>query len=153
SQRPRHQLWEQPPAALKEAVEQVRPFFKQAAATAQDDKRSVPERSAAARLLGYGPFATAAPALQGLLTPQHPSEIQLAAVRALALHDNPKTAELLLAPWTGYSPTVRREVLEALFAQASRVDQLLTAIEQKKVLAGQLEPSRIEQLRKHPNAK
>ena len=70
-----------------------------------------------------------------------------------SLHAQPDVAELLLAAWTGYSPAVRREVVEALFARADRLPQLLTAIEQKKVLSNQLEPLRVEQLRKHPNAK
>jgi putative heme-binding domain-containing protein len=48
---------------------------------------------------------------------------------------------------------VRREILEASFARAERLPTLLQAIEEKKVLAGQLEPFRVEQLRKHPDAK
>jgi putative heme-binding domain-containing protein len=47
---------------------------------------------------------------------------------------------------------VRSEVLEALFARADRVGKLLDAIEQKKVNAGQLDPARVLQLRKNPDA-
>jgi putative heme-binding domain-containing protein len=130
----------------------VQPFFERAAAAARDGKRSVADRVAAARLLGYGPFEIASTPLQELLTPQNPAELQLAAIRALSLHDDPKVAELLLAPWTSYSPTSRREVLEALFARTDRLGQLLTAIEEKKVPTAQVEPARLEQLRKHPNA-
>ena len=153
SGRSRALLWEKPPAALQDAVEQVRPFFGQAAATARDEKQPLADRLAAMRLLGHGPFATAAPVLQDFLTPQQPGDVQLATVRALALHDNPKAAEILLAGWAGQSPSVRREVVEALFARADRLAVLLTAIEQKKVAPGQLEPFRIDQLRKHPDAK
>jgi putative heme-binding domain-containing protein len=130
----------------------VRPFFEQAAATARNGKRPVAERLAAARFLGYGPFATAAPALQALLAPQSPAEVHLAAVRALGQHENTQVAALLLEPWASYGPAVRREVLEALFARPDRLEALLTAIEKKQVLAGQLEPARLEQLRKHPSA-
>ena len=94
-----------------------------------------------------------AAALRDLLKPQTSSDIQLAAVRALANQDYPKVAETLLASWEGYSPQIRREVLEALFARPDRVSQLLDAIEAKKVFAGQLEPSRLDLLRKYPNAK
>jgi putative heme-binding domain-containing protein len=87
------------------------------------------------------------------LSPRNSTELQLAAIRALSLHENPKIAAMLLTSWGGYSPAVRREVLEALFARPERLSDLLNAIEQKKVLAGQLEPFRLEQLRKHPNAK
>src|SRR5262249_52409709 len=78
--------------------------------------------------------------------------VQLAAVRSLALHAGPAISETLLAPWSSYSPAVRREVLEVLFSRPDRLAQLLTALEQKKVLAAQLEPARLEQLRKHPHA-
>jgi putative heme-binding domain-containing protein len=71
----------------------------------------------------------------------------------LANQDHAKVAEVLLASWEGYSPQIRREVLEALFAGPERVSQLLDAIEAKKVFAGQLEPSRLDLLRKYPNAK
>jgi putative membrane-bound dehydrogenase-like protein len=149
SSRPLGRLLEQPPPGLKDAVEQARPFFKRAAAVAQDGKRPVGERIAAANLLAAGPFATAAPPLQDLLGPQNPSELQLAAVRALSAHDHAEVAGLLLAGWGAYSPALRREVLEALFARTDRVARLLDAIEHKKVQAGQLEPFRVQQLRKH----
>jgi putative heme-binding domain-containing protein len=42
-------------------------------------------------------------------------------------------------------------VLEALFARDDWLPQLLTAIQEQRVLAGQLEPFRKERLRKHPN--
>src|SRR5205085_1683586 len=113
--RPLNRLWDQPPTGLKPAVERAQTFFQRAAATAHEEKRPVAERIAAARLLGYGPFSTAAPALQGLLSPQNPGEVQFTAARALSLHDNPKVADMLLASWGSYSPSLRREVLEALF--------------------------------------
>ncbi len=153
SARPLARLWEQPPPALKDAVGRARALFEQAAAVARDEKRPAAERAAAVRLLGRGPYGPLAAVAPGLLTAQAPPEVQLAAVRALALHARPQVAELLLAPWAGYSPAVRREAAEALFARADRLPALLTALEQKKVLANQLEPLRLEQLRKHPNAR
>jgi putative membrane-bound dehydrogenase-like protein len=146
-------LWDQPPPALKETVEQVRPFFARAAAIARDEKASLGERITAIHLLGYGPFEVAVPVLQGLLNPQESADVQLAAVRALALQDNSKVTDILLASWGGFTPAIRREVLEALFAQVGRLLDLLTAIEQNKLAATDLEPSRIEQLLKHTNAK
>jgi putative membrane-bound dehydrogenase-like protein len=153
SQRPLSLLWLSPPPALREAVEQTRPYFVRAANSVQDDKARLPERIAAARLLAYGPDGVAAPALQKLLAPQQPGDLQLAAVRALSQHNSPRVAETLLRPWGSYSPAVRREVLEALFARPERLPVLLSAIEQRHVLPGQLEPFRIEQLRKHRNAR
>src|SRR5207247_1747011 len=116
-------------------------------------EKVISERLSAIGLLGFGPFATAADALPRLLVPQEPQEMQLAAVRSLSQHTNPKVADLLLKSWGGYSPSVRREVLEALLAWPERVQTLLDAVAKKNVLAGQLEPARLEQLRKHPNVK
>ncbi len=151
--RPLSRLWEAPPPALKEAVARALPFFKRAAAAASDPKAPAADRVAAARLLGAGPYSLAAPALQDCLAPQNPAELQLVAVRALSAHDNVKVPDVLLSGWGGYSPTVRREVLEALFARPARLTALLDAIEAKKVLGGQIEPLRLEQLRKHPDAR
>jgi len=152
SGRPLSKLWDQPSDALKEAVQRVRPFFDRAAITARDEKRPMNERLAAVGLLGYGPFGAAQAPLKELLAPTAPGELNLAAVRALSFQDNAKVADILLEQWGSYGPALRREVLEALFARTDRLKQLLDAVEAKKVLAAQLEPARLDQLRKHPNA-
>jgi putative membrane-bound dehydrogenase-like protein len=153
SSRPLARLWDQPPPALKDAVERARPFFTQATVTARDAGRTLEERTSAIRFLGYGPFVIASAALPEFLGPQNAKEIQLAAIRSLSLFDQPKVVGMLLTAWNSYSPGARREVLEALFARPERIAGLLDAIEKKQVLAGQLEPLRLEQLCKHPNAK
>jgi putative membrane-bound dehydrogenase-like protein len=153
SQRSLSGLWEKPPPEIKEVLEQTRPIFRRAAETAQDEKRSSQERIAAARLLAFAPLATALEPLGELLQAQKPSDLQTAAVRALANHaDSVRVADILLARWGGYSPALRREVLEALLARPERLSRLLDAIEQNKVLPGQLEPARLEQIRKYPGA-
>ena len=142
-------LLERPPDGLKAEVRVVRSFFAWAAEAAPAAKRPLADRLTAARLLGYGPFSLAKPALAKLLSPRQPPELQLAAIRALALHPQSEVAPTLLAAWSGYSPAVRRECVEALFARADRLQALLSALEKKTVLGGQLEPARVEQLRKH----
>jgi putative heme-binding domain-containing protein len=131
----------------------IKPIFVSSAATAQDEKLPADVRLSSVRLLAYGSWSDAAGALKNLLQPQNSSELQLAAVRALANQDHPQVAEILLSSWEGYSPQVRREVLEALLGRSSRVAVLLDAIGNKKILPGQLEPSRLDQLRKYPDAK
>jgi putative heme-binding domain-containing protein len=145
-------LWDSPPAKLKNAVQTVLPFFDQAGKTAQDEKASLDDRLTAVRLLAIGPFQTAAPALEELLGPQHPSKIQIAAVAALSGHGNAQVAGLFLKHWGSYPPEVRREVVNALFVDKGRVKQLLAAIDAKKVLLTQLEPARLDLLKKYPDA-
>jgi putative membrane-bound dehydrogenase-like protein len=144
-------IWEKPPEALREAVTKVRRLFEQAAVTAADTRADATERENAVRLLGSGPFALLNAAAAKVLSPQTPSEVQRAAIRALASQSQPRVGELLLEGWAGYSPIVRREALEALMARSERVDQLLNAVERKTVLPMHLEPQRIDQLRKHSN--
>jgi putative heme-binding domain-containing protein len=127
-------------------------MFELAAKRSRDAKRSPIERRDALRLLGHGPYTLMESAAKDLLTPQSPPEIQSAVVRSLSIQPTPEVAELLLTGWNGYSPAVRREVIEAIFARADRLPRLLKALEQKKVASNQLEPMRLEQLRKHPNA-
>jgi putative membrane-bound dehydrogenase-like protein len=138
--------------ALAETREQAKVLFAQSARIAKDEKQPLKERLAAVRLISFGPFELLAGDLAELLTPQQPPEVQLAAVRGLAVPTNSKVGPLLLAPWGSYSPAVRREATEALLARPERVAAFLDAIESKQVLPLQIEPSRLDQLRKYPNA-
>jgi putative heme-binding domain-containing protein len=141
-----------PPAGAKDAADRIERFFRQAAETAQDEKAKPAARVAAARLLSYGPFRLAAEPLAGLLQPKSPPDVQSAALRALAGYDDPKVGPLILGPWEGYGPTLRREALEILLARKDRVTALLDAVETKRVLVSQIEAARADSLRKHADA-
>ncbi|HET6883411.1 MAG TPA: PVC-type heme-binding CxxCH protein [Pirellulales bacterium] len=142
-------LGRQPPAALGELLDAMAPLYQQAAETAQDERRPVDERTAAARLLADAPFTLARPALEALLEPRQPAVLQVAAVRALSVQEDAKVAEILLAAWNRSTPAVRQEALEALFARPDRLLALLVAIERKQIVATELDAARGEQLRKH----
>lgn len=146
-------LWDRPPASLKEAAARARALFEGAAATARDEKGPAEARVAAVRLLAVGPPALAAAVLGELLSPRQPVEVQVAAARGLGALEGAAVAGPLLEGWTGYSPAVRREVLEALLSRPERAGALLDAVEKKQVAAGQIEPARTDQLRRHPDAK
>lgn len=143
--------WLATPTA-KEALTTVGPFFRQAADTARDEKATPAARVAAVRLLGSGPFALVGEPLARLLNPRSPAEVQAAAMRALAGFTDKQVGPILLAAWDGYSPALRREATEVLFARPDRLTALLDAIEAKKVSAGHIEAARAEALRKHPDA-
>ncbi len=151
--RPLNRIWDNPPAALKNAVSKLRQSFERAAATAENDRESTDTRLAAVRLLSQGPTTIAAPALKRLLVPQSPDVLQSAAVQALSLHDGAGIAAILIESWAASGPAVRREIQEALFARAGRIPDLLNAIEQKQIRPLQLDAARVDQLRKLPNAK
>lgn len=153
SQRSLDDLWESPPAGLRKSLDGVRRFFEQAAREARDEKQALATRLAGVRLLALAPPTMALENLEPLLTPTESQDLQLAAIRALAGKSHPRVAGVLLASWSNASPVVRRELLEALFARNDRLQALLSAIEENKVKAGQLEPARLAQLRKHPDPK
>jgi putative membrane-bound dehydrogenase-like protein len=145
-------LWDSPPPALKPAMARARQLFEEAATAARDTARSATERGSAIRLLGRGPFALLSVAAPELLATTSPPEVQIATIRALSGYPEASVAGLLLKPWGTYTPSVRREAVEAMFARSDRLPHLLDAIEHKTVLAAQLEPVRLDQLRKHADA-
>src|SRR5262249_20247670 len=103
------QFLEQP--ARAKTAETVRAFFTGSAAALKNGTSTLAERLSAARLLGFGPFNTAKAQLPDLLSPTQPRELQIAAVRGLAMHNEPSVGLMLLKPWSGYSPEVRRAAL------------------------------------------
>lgn len=153
SRRSLDDLWAKPPESLRKSLDGVRSFFDQAAREARDGKRSLEIRLSAVRMLALAPPAMALDNLEPLLTPTESQDLQLAAIRAIAGKSDPRVTGVLLASWGNASPVIRREVLESLFARTERLQALLSAIEANKVKAGQLEPARLAQLRKHPDVK
>jgi len=153
SRRSLAKLLDKPPATLVAAAPRLTALFTQAIKSASDETASAPDRLAAVRLLSHAPFKLAGEPLAALLAPQVPQEMQTAAVAALSANDDPGVAPKLLAGWDGYTPNLRREVLEALFARTDRLDHLLTALEKGDVAVGHLEPARRSQLTAHADPK
>jgi putative membrane-bound dehydrogenase-like protein len=144
-------LWEQlQPSTLRR---ELLASFERAAKEASQDAWPISERLIRVRIVGSGPADVALANLPKLWSAQQPQEIQLAAVRALAATGSPEVASRLLEAWPTFSPAVRREAQEILLARPDRAAKLLDAIAAGKIQVNQIEPARVEQLRKHPNAK
>jgi putative membrane-bound dehydrogenase-like protein len=128
----------------------VRPYLQKvlglAERRADDEKLAIPARVEAIGLLNLAEFDVAKPALVRFLGPKQPPELQLAAAQALGRRQEKEVASLLLAGWKSYSPSVRREVLDAIMRQRNRFPALLDAIEQGVVGAGELDALRQRQL-------
>ena len=112
----------------------------------------VEQRIAAARLLALSEFDLARPALLAVLTPQSPAELQHVALQSLVGHADEGVATAVIERWPVLSPSLRREVQEALLARSDRTLALLTALEQGKIKTAEIDPARIQQLRKHARA-
>lgn len=124
----------------------------QAKRAAVDAKRPVDERVSAVRSLALTTFADVEGLLEGLLDSREPPAIQAATIQTLSRFESDTIADLIIAAWDGFSPAVRGEATEALFARRDRLPALLTAIEDELIIGSQLEPTRIQLLLKHPDA-
>lgn len=129
-----------PPASS--TAERLRRLLTQASQDALDATRSIEQREQATRLLSYGEFEDSRAVLVSLLAPRHPTEIQFAAVKALADYSDPKVGSLLLEAYTGLTPAVRKEAVETLLARAERHPLLLDALESRLISLTQITTTR-----------
>lgn len=123
-------------------------LVEEAARVAQGDG-PVDHRLPAIALLAMGEPDRALKVLPGLLDSRQPGSVQLAAVQALGGLDDSSVGPLVLAQWRSMSPVVRREAAEVLFARRDRLESLLSALEAKTLLPGDIDPDRARQLRMH----
>jgi putative membrane-bound dehydrogenase-like protein len=123
-------------------------------ALALDAQSPVDQRLSAIGLLGYTEAATSGDALVRLLAPQHPADLQAAAVRAIVqLHDAPTASRLVDASrWQSYTAQLREAVLSALIAEDQQVTVLLDAVERGAVPATAVGPLRRSRLMTHRDA-
>ena len=124
----------------------------EARATTADNLATQYARNSALRLLGRFPADRSADiaTLTTLLKPQHPAEIQSAAVAQLAKLGGTDSAVALLADWKAHSPALRESVLSALLARPAWIEALLTALERGQVAATQISPAQRQKLTTHP---
>ena len=126
----------------------------QSSALALDGKAAGDQRLAAITLLGQTDEATAGETLARLLAPQHPADVQSAAVRAIVqLHDRTAASRLVDAGrWQSFTAQVREAVLSALVADDQQVAVLLDAIESGAVPPTALGALRRSRLMTHRDA-
>jgi putative membrane-bound dehydrogenase-like protein len=144
--------WTKPPMNAADALAKLRKRFEAAATQLNSEKNSSNEKISAAALLAFGPFDLVGPALVEALTPSVSSDVQLAAVKALAAHTDAKVAEYLLKNWKGYGPSLRVAVLDVMLSRPERVLALLDAIEQKQLSPAELSTVQLQQIKSHPNS-
>lgn len=119
--------------------------------TAEDEDKSIAERVAAIRLLGFIDYGVAGEVLTEVLNPRSSPKIQLAAVDALSRMQNKNVSTSLLRNWSGFSPAVRTEVIDALLGSSGRIDSLLNAIKEKRVKLNEVARDKKDLLTNHPD--
>jgi putative heme-binding domain-containing protein len=138
----------------RSAIARVEKILSHSSAVALDDKAPAARRLEAIGFLGYSDLATAGSTLESLLAPSHASEVQIAAVRALAqLPERAAAASLVDRDrWLAFTPDVREAVLSVLLTGERHIQVLLDALQTESIAATAVGPSRRNRLRNHRDA-
>jgi putative heme-binding domain-containing protein len=138
---------------LRGALQRLEPLFTLARANSRDPAATEAGRMAAIRLLGRqaGQHTNDLELLGALLGPRQSTPIQRAALAALARQSDNGAAGVLIAGWSGDSPALRNEVLDALLSRPSWTQALLQAIERGLVPPGQISAAHQQKLSRHSN--
>jgi putative membrane-bound dehydrogenase-like protein len=136
---------------LREVRRRVDEMFRDALKVAADQDRPIAVRLPAVGLLGYDDDDETAERLQELLAPQIPQLLQLAAVAALSNGGRDRLGERLIAGWSGYSPQVRRRVVDALLRSVPLMDGLLDALAARRIQPAEIDLDAKQILTNYPN--
>ena len=139
-------------AAGGKAGELLAELLATARQTAGDPEKPVADRVAAIRTLKLSSFEKTGKLLGGLLNLQQPGEVQSAVLETLGEFSDDKVATLIVDQWRGFSPLVRAQATETLLSRSSWISTFLKAVEDDNIARGDVSPSRIELLRRHPSA-
>jgi putative heme-binding domain-containing protein len=127
-------------------------LVRESAALAADPHAPLPERVQSVRLLALGPAGQGGDVLAGLLGPQHPQEVQIAAVDALGRVARPDIARLLISSCRGASPAVRAAIVHQLLARSERSGAVLDALAAGTLTPADIPVSRRTNLLRHHDA-
>ncbi len=129
----------------------VEEMMKRASAVSLKTDEPMERRLVAIGLLSHADFSVAGAALSELLAASQPSEIQIAAVRALSQIPNRAAGAALVQRehWNGYTPAVREAVLAGMLAQTNLLEALFIGLEAGNVPPWTVNPERRNNLMKH----
>ena len=129
----------------------IESLFKRAADVALEDTQLLATREIAVGLLAYATLDFIEPILPVVLSPRVPQSLQRAAVYALGKHDSEAIPGMLLESWSGFSPVVRRAVVDVISTRPAGIQELLAAIEAGKVHRAEIELDNKQTLLRHPD--
>ena len=141
-------------AQARSARDRMEVLLSRSSTLALDPTAPADQRLTAIRLLSHAEYSVAGQTLENLLTPNHPSEIQVAAVRALAQLPDRAAVATLVDPrrWQAFTPYVREAVLSILTTGEQQTRVLLDAVEKGALAGTELGASRRNRLVNHRNA-
>ncbi len=142
-----------PIATLNILEKKSKPIHAEARKVAASPKASIKEKLGAIRLLacGLGDDREDQKLLARYLIPQTPNEVQFAVIKQFGRSTDPRVPNLLLAPWKGYSPPLRNQVLDTLFTWPVWTTLLLEKVKTNQVPASEIDAFRRQRFLQHPN--
>ncbi|MBI5801024.1 MAG: c-type cytochrome [Verrucomicrobia bacterium] len=115
-------------------------------ALVNDAKAPLDERLKAAQTARQLKNDAARDALLKAITPGNPEPLVLEAIAGLSQLGAPATTEALFAQWKNFSPAARRAAAETLASRNNWASQLLSELEQKRILASDIPAATIRSL-------
>jgi putative membrane-bound dehydrogenase-like protein len=139
---------------LQGVVDSLAGLFAAARAKLADKKGGGEEQTLAVRLLGRGldQHEEDVKRLASLLVPQTPEDLQAAAVTTLGKLRDARVPELLLKGWKGYGPALRSRVVDVLLQRQGRINAVLDALQDKRILTFEIDAVRRQRLLQHRDA-
>ncbi len=128
-------LLKDPLPQTHELTESVKALLDESASCAIDSSRTTEDRVAAVGLLSSQSPTTLTAALESILTPGQPAELQQAAIQAAGLN----ATDLVLQRWKQLPPPVRSQALTLLLARPATTQQLLNLM-----ASGTISPSVVD---------
>lgn len=137
--------------ALAKMLVKADPIFAQARTTANDASASPADRIAAAALLSRNPAsrADAMTALTAWLEPQHPAEVQAAAMRALGNTGAKEVPAALAKAWPACSPATREAAFGVWMSREPWAFDFVQRIERGELAASAVDTVQRARLIKH----
>jgi putative membrane-bound dehydrogenase-like protein len=138
---------------LKAAIRRLDNLFDAARSTLADKQADRETQLEAVRLMGRDSEHQAQDRvlLANLLTLQTPPEVQAAAVEALGKNRQTQIPDLLLRGWKAHSPKLRGQILDVLFRRDDGATAVVEALEQKQILAADMDAPRRQRLLQSKN--
>lgn len=137
-----------PPA--RPVATRLQTLFEAARRATTDEAVAPPDRIAALRILGRSEASIQdVPLLLTLITPQHPPELQSAALATLARSKSPVIAKQLLANYRSLAPGLRTQTSDILLSRDAWRDELLSALESNLIAPADLDAATRQRLLDH----
>jgi putative heme-binding domain-containing protein len=146
-----HALLSNPPAELKGSLRGLDGRWASARIKV-DTNAPIPERLTALDVLARGRADLAEPMIPGLLAPDQPREIQVAAARAVGRVGRHSLADKAMERWDSLALATRRELLSAVAGSPALAEPLIRAMERQVIAPHELDATTREGLRRLPDA-